>query len=75
MPRPMHLAAHFPGVNNTTVWADPRSRSQIDFSSFEQLARTAERGSSTSSSSRKGCGCASTTAVSTTSTWSAGPSR
>ncbi len=44
MPRPMHLAAHFPGVNNTTVWADPRSRSQIDFSSFEQLARTAERG-------------------------------
>lgn len=44
MPRPMHLAAHFPGVNNTTVWADPRSRSQIDFSSFEQLARVAERG-------------------------------
>ncbi|MFJ6809188.1 NtaA/DmoA family FMN-dependent monooxygenase [Streptomyces anulatus] len=40
----MHLAAHFPGVNNTTVWADPRSRSQIDFSSFERLARTAERG-------------------------------
>lgn len=40
----MHLAAHFPGVNNTTVWADPRSGSQIDFSSFEHLARTAERG-------------------------------
>ncbi|MFE2296249.1 NtaA/DmoA family FMN-dependent monooxygenase [Streptomyces sp. NPDC059452] len=40
----MHLAAHFPGVNATTVWADPRSRSQIDFSSFEHLARTAERG-------------------------------
>ena len=40
----MHLAAHFPGVNNTTVWTDPRSRSQIDFSSFEHLARTAERG-------------------------------
>ncbi|MFE7704780.1 NtaA/DmoA family FMN-dependent monooxygenase [Streptomyces sp. NPDC057486] len=40
----MHLAAHFPGVNNTTVWADPRSKSQIDFSSFEHLARTAERG-------------------------------
>jgi len=40
----MHLAAHFPGVNNTTVWADPRSRSQIEFSSFEHLARTAERG-------------------------------
>ncbi|MFB7851319.1 MULTISPECIES: NtaA/DmoA family FMN-dependent monooxygenase [unclassified Streptomyces] len=42
--RPMHLAAHFPGVNNTTVWADPRAGSQIDFSSFEHLARTAERG-------------------------------
>lgn len=40
----IHLAAHFPGVNNTTVWADPRSRSQIEFSSFEHLARTAERG-------------------------------
>ncbi|MFJ9399144.1 NtaA/DmoA family FMN-dependent monooxygenase [Streptomyces californicus] len=40
----MHLAAHFPGVNSTTVWADPRSGSQIDFASFEHLARTAERG-------------------------------
>ncbi|MFI8189071.1 NtaA/DmoA family FMN-dependent monooxygenase [Streptomyces sp. NPDC085946] len=40
----IHLAAHFPGVNNTTVWADPRSGSQIEFSSFEHLARTAERG-------------------------------
>ncbi|MFE9014399.1 NtaA/DmoA family FMN-dependent monooxygenase [Streptomyces cyaneofuscatus] len=40
----MHLAAHFPGVNATTVWADPRSRSQIDFSSFVHLASTAERG-------------------------------
>ncbi|GHB07491.1 MULTISPECIES: NtaA/DmoA family FMN-dependent monooxygenase [Streptomyces] len=44
MTKQMHLAAHFPGVNSTTVWADPRSRSQIDFASFEQLARTAERG-------------------------------
>jgi FMN-dependent oxidoreductase, nitrilotriacetate monooxygenase family len=43
-PRQIHLAAHFPGVNNTTVWADPRSGSQIDFASFEHLARTAERG-------------------------------
>ncbi|WP_246341895.1 NtaA/DmoA family FMN-dependent monooxygenase [Streptomyces physcomitrii] len=74
-PRQIHLAAHFPGVNNTTVWsADPFGRpedvlaaengtakpgarrpgggparhpflgSQIDFSSFEHLARTAERG-------------------------------
>ncbi|MCX5047106.1 MULTISPECIES: NtaA/DmoA family FMN-dependent monooxygenase [unclassified Streptomyces] len=42
--RRIHLAAHFPGVNNTTVWADPRSKSQIDFSSFEYLARAAERG-------------------------------
>ncbi|MEU6393737.1 LLM class flavin-dependent oxidoreductase [Streptomyces sp. NPDC046939] len=40
----IHLAAHFPGVNNTTVWDDPRSGSQIDFASFEHLARTAERG-------------------------------
>ncbi|MBD0744357.1 NtaA/DmoA family FMN-dependent monooxygenase [Streptomyces sp. CBMA152] len=44
MTRQMHLAAHFPGVNNTTVWTDPRSGSQIDFASFEHLARTAERG-------------------------------
>lgn len=42
--RQMHLAAHFPGVNSTTVWTDPRSGSQIDFTSFEHLARTAERG-------------------------------
>lgn len=40
----IHLAAHFPGVNNTTVWSDPRSGSQIDFASFVHLARTAERG-------------------------------
>jgi FMN-dependent oxidoreductase (nitrilotriacetate monooxygenase family) len=40
--RQVHLAAHFPGVNNTTVWTDPASGSQIDFSSFVHLARTAE---------------------------------
>ncbi|WP_405642381.1 NtaA/DmoA family FMN-dependent monooxygenase [Streptomyces sp. NBC_00019] len=40
----IRLAAHFPGVHNATVWVDPRSRSQIEFSSFEHLARTAERG-------------------------------
>ncbi|MFD8262257.1 NtaA/DmoA family FMN-dependent monooxygenase [Streptomyces griseoluteus] len=40
----VHLAAHFPGVNSTTVWRDPESRSQIDFASFQHLARTAERG-------------------------------
>jgi FMN-dependent oxidoreductase (nitrilotriacetate monooxygenase family) len=40
----IHLAAHFPGVNNTTVWTDPASGSQIDFASFIHLAQTAERG-------------------------------
>lgn len=63
MTRPLkqiHLAAHFPGVNNTTVWTVPPASptttpdggaarhgnfgSQIDFSSFRHLARTAERG-------------------------------
>ncbi|SHN05497.1 NtaA/DmoA family FMN-dependent monooxygenase [Actinacidiphila paucisporea] len=39
----IHLAAHFPGVNNTTVWSDPAAGSQIGFSSFVHLARTAER--------------------------------
>ncbi|GAA4715607.1 NtaA/DmoA family FMN-dependent monooxygenase [Nocardioides conyzicola] len=39
----VHLAAHFPGVNNTTVWSDPSSGSQIDFASFVHLAQTAER--------------------------------
>lgn len=43
MTKQVHLAAHFPGVNNTTVWSDPRSGSQIEFSSFEHMARTAER--------------------------------
>ena len=42
--KPIHLAAHFPGVNNTTVWTDPGSGSQIEFDSFVHLARTAERG-------------------------------
>jgi alkanesulfonate monooxygenase SsuD/methylene tetrahydromethanopterin reductase-like flavin-dependent oxidoreductase (luciferase family) len=40
----IHLGAHFPGVNNTTIWADPLSGSQIDFASFEHFAATAERG-------------------------------
>ncbi|MFJ8441501.1 NtaA/DmoA family FMN-dependent monooxygenase [Kitasatospora griseola] len=39
----IHLAAHFPGVNNTTVWSDPAAGSQIEFSSFAHFARTAER--------------------------------
>lgn len=41
--RQIHLAAHFPGVNNTTVWSDPASGSHIDFDSFVHLAQTAER--------------------------------
>ncbi|MYR42090.1 NtaA/DmoA family FMN-dependent monooxygenase, partial [Streptomyces sp. SID5910] len=36
-------AAHFPGVNNTTVWSDPKAGSHIDFASFAHFARTAER--------------------------------
>jgi FMN-dependent oxidoreductase (nitrilotriacetate monooxygenase family) len=43
MTKQIHLAAHFPGVNNTTVWSDPRSGSHIEFGSFAHLARTAER--------------------------------
>lgn len=42
--KPVHLAVHFPGVNNTTVWTDPTAGSQIEFESFVHLARTAERG-------------------------------
>ncbi|HVA43374.1 MAG TPA: NtaA/DmoA family FMN-dependent monooxygenase [Acidimicrobiales bacterium] len=41
--RQIHLAAHFPGVNNTTVWSDPAGGSHIEFSSFVHLAQTAER--------------------------------
>ncbi|WP_292988782.1 NtaA/DmoA family FMN-dependent monooxygenase [Mycobacterium sp.] len=40
----IHLAAHFPGVNNTTVWSDPQAGSHIDFSSFTRFAQSAERG-------------------------------
>ncbi len=43
-PRRIHLAAHFPGVNSTTIWSAPTSGSQTDFASFVHLARTAERG-------------------------------
>ena len=41
--RQIHLAAHFPGVNNTTVWSDPEAGSHIEFSSFVHMAQTAER--------------------------------
>jgi len=40
----VHLAAHFPGVNNTTVWSDPAAGSHIELESFRHLAQTAERG-------------------------------
>src|SRR6202034_1330837 len=40
----IHLAIHFPGVNNTTVWSDPAAGSHIEFSSFAQFAQAAERG-------------------------------
>ena len=42
-PRQVHLAAHFPGVNNTTVWSDPEAGSHIEFGSFVHMARAAER--------------------------------
>ena len=44
MAKQIILAAHFPGVNNTTVWSDPAAGSQIEFDSFVRLAQTAERG-------------------------------
>jgi FMN-dependent oxidoreductase (nitrilotriacetate monooxygenase family) len=40
----IHLAAHFPGVNNTTVWSDPAAGSHIEFASFAEFATVAERG-------------------------------
>ncbi|MCU1446219.1 NtaA/DmoA family FMN-dependent monooxygenase [Cryobacterium sp.] len=41
----VHLAAHFPGVNNTTVWRDnSTAASQIAFSSFKHFAQNAEKG-------------------------------
>jgi FMN-dependent oxidoreductase (nitrilotriacetate monooxygenase family) len=44
MTKQIHLAAHFPGVNNTTVWSDPAAGSHIEFDSFARFAETAERG-------------------------------
>jgi FMN-dependent oxidoreductase (nitrilotriacetate monooxygenase family) len=44
MTKQIHLAAHFPGVNNTTVWSDPAAGSHIEFDSFARFAQTAERG-------------------------------
>ncbi|OYN89525.1 LLM class flavin-dependent oxidoreductase [Parenemella sanctibonifatiensis] len=42
--RQIHLAAHFPGVNQQTVWSDPEAGSQIDWDSFRRFAEIAERG-------------------------------
>ena len=44
MTKQIHLAAHFPGVNNTTVWSDPQAGSHIEFDSFKRFAQIAERG-------------------------------
>ncbi len=38
------LGAYLGGVNHHTAWWDPKAGSQIEFSSFEHTARTAERG-------------------------------
>ncbi len=71
----IHLAAHFPGVNNTTVWSDPSAGSQIDFESFVHLARTAERGLFDFFFLAEGLRLREHRARSTTSTLSAGPTR
>ncbi|MFI6154733.1 NtaA/DmoA family FMN-dependent monooxygenase [Kitasatospora sp. NPDC051170] len=42
--RQVHLAVQLPAIHNITLWADPRSKSQIAFDSFRHLAQTAERG-------------------------------
>lgn len=38
------LGAHHAGVNHQTLWGHPDAGSQVDFSTFEHVARTAERG-------------------------------
>jgi FMN-dependent oxidoreductase (nitrilotriacetate monooxygenase family) len=47
LPRPdarLHLGVFFQGVNHWTIWSEPESGSQIDFSSFRRMIATAERG-------------------------------
>ena len=39
----INLAAHFPGVNNTTVWSAPEAGRHIDFSSFAHFRRARQR--------------------------------
>jgi alkanesulfonate monooxygenase SsuD/methylene tetrahydromethanopterin reductase-like flavin-dependent oxidoreductase (luciferase family) len=33
----IHLAAHFPGVNNTTVWSDPKAGSQEAIATYRPV--------------------------------------
>ena len=73
--KPVHLAAHFPGVNNTTVWTDPSSAARSSSSRSCTWPGSPSAACSTSSSWPKGCGCASTGAASTTSTSSGAPTR
>ena len=76
MTKQIHLAAHFPGVNSTTVWSDPHL-GQPDRLLVVRAPRPdgRARASSTSSSWPRACGSASTAAASSISTSSAGPTR
>ncbi|GAA4846514.1 NtaA/DmoA family FMN-dependent monooxygenase [Pseudonocardia benzenivorans] len=40
----LHLGVFFQGVNHWTIWTQPESGSQIDFTSFRRMITTAERG-------------------------------
>ncbi|SEE62061.1 FMN-dependent oxidoreductase, nitrilotriacetate monooxygenase family [Arthrobacter alpinus] len=40
----IHLAAYLGGVNHDALWEHPEAGSQVEFSSFKELAQTAERG-------------------------------
>ena len=75
MTKQVILGAHFPGVNNHTAWSDPAAGSQIEFSSFAHLARTAEAGLFDFFFLAGRCGCGSSAARSTTWTWSAARTR
>ncbi len=72
----IHLAAHFPGVNNTTVWSDPAAGSHIEFSSFAQLRADRGAGEVRLPVPRRGAAAArAERARSTTWTWSAARTR
>jgi FMN-dependent oxidoreductase (nitrilotriacetate monooxygenase family) len=40
----VHLGVFFQSVDQTTIWSDPASGSQIDFETFRRIVTTAERG-------------------------------